>query len=93
MKLGKWKLVRGVGDHVHAAATPVGLHLAINEGEDGVVAAEADILAWKELRPALADDDVAGDDDLAAEFLDAEALADAIASVLDGSLTFFMSHL
>ena len=40
----------------------------------------------------LADDDVAGDYLLAAEFLDSEALSRAIASVLTGSLSFFMGH-
>src|SRR5439155_16105299 len=77
---------------VDAAALAVEAHLAVHEREDRVIAAEADVAAGQELRPALADDDVAGDDRLAAECFDAEALADAVAPVLDGALTFFMSH-
>jgi hypothetical protein len=79
--------------NVHATTFAVEADSAVHEGEDGVVAAETDVLAGHELRAALADDDIAGDNRLAAEHFNAETLADAIASVLDGSLTFFMSHL
>jgi hypothetical protein len=40
----------------------------------------------------LANDDVAGDDQLTAEFFHAEAFADAVAPVLRATLTFFMCH-
>src|SRR5580704_5325013 len=42
---------------------------ALDLGEEGVVAAHVDMLAGVVLGAALADDDVAGDDDLAAELL------------------------
>ena len=91
--LGKTDLVdRRGGIDIHPTATVVKANFAVHEGEDGVVAAETDVLAGQELGAALADDDVAGDDGLAAEFLHAEAFAGAIAPVLDGSLTFLMSH-
>ena len=44
------------------------------------------------LGATLANDDVARDDVLAPEFLNAEALALTVASVLDGALTFLVSH-
>jgi len=92
----RWDLVGG--SHcfgridIHPAAGAVETNLAIDECPDRVIAAQADILAGEELRAALADDDIAGDDDLAAELFHAEAFADAIAPVFDGTLTFFMSH-
>jgi len=79
--------------NIHPAAFAIETDGAVHEGEDGVVAAEADVLARHKLRAALTDDDVAGDDRLAAVNFNAEALADAVAPVLDGSLTFFMSHI
>ena len=78
--------------HVDAATTTIKLNPAIHEGEDGVIAAKADVPAGNELRSALADDDIAGDDDLSAEFLDAKTLALAVATVFDGSLSFLVGH-
>jgi len=57
-----------------------------------VILAEADIAAGDPLRATLAEDDVACDDGFTAEFLDAEALALAVATVFDGTLSFFMGH-
>ena len=50
------------------------LHGAGGRGEQRVVAAAADVDAGMEVGAALADDDLAGLDDLAAEPLDAEPL-------------------
>ena len=88
------RLVRGgLGNDVDPPTTLVELHAAIDQCPNRVITAQTDILAGVELRATLADDDVAGDDRLAAEFFDAEPLADAIAAVLDASLTFLMSHM
>jgi diadenosine tetraphosphatase ApaH/serine/threonine PP2A family protein phosphatase len=57
-----------------------------------VVTADADTNTWMHFRSALTDDDVTSDDSLAAVFLDAEALAAGVTSVLDGTLSFFMGH-
>ena len=51
-----------------------------------------DVLACDKLGTALADEDAAGGDKLTAKFFDAEALADAIASVAYAALTFLMCH-
>src|SRR4051794_16276377 len=58
-----------------------------------MVAAHADPVARVELGAALADDDVARDHDLAAEFLDAEPPASAIAAVARGAACLFVCHL
>src|SRR4029453_6310484 len=65
-------------EHVHldlAARALAERHDAVGGGEPGVVAADADILAGIHLGAALADQDVAREDLLAAEALHAQALA------------------
>ena len=57
------------------------LHIAVRRGEQGVVAADADVGAGIHLGTALADQDIAGKDLLAAKALYAEALAVGIAAV------------
>lgn len=90
-KTGRFRSVGG-GHHVDAAGVAVEHDAAVDEGEDGVVTADADAGTGVEFRAALADEDVAGDDGLAAEFLHAEALAARVASVLDGALSFLVGH-
>ncbi|VWX60027.1 conserved hypothetical protein [Sphingorhabdus sp. 109] len=64
----------GVDRHIFAAELAlVEFHLAINEREQGVVLAHADIATRMGLRATLADDDVTGDNGFATEFLDAQA--------------------
>ena len=77
---------------IDAPTVAVKAHLAIDEGENGVIATETDALARVPLGPALTDDDIAGDDGLTAEFLHAAALAIRVASVFDTALSFFMGH-
>src|SRR6185437_14465231 len=57
------------------------LHLAIHQGKDRVVAAEADIGAGVPFGAALADEDVASEHGFAAELFDAEAPAFRVAPV------------
>ena len=66
--------------------------MSINEGKDGVIASKTDIPAGMEFCAALAKDDVSRDDGLAAKLLYAEAFAYAVASILDATLTFLVSH-
>ena len=59
--------------HVETAARLAReLNLAFGKRKQGVVAANADALAWVFLRTALAHDDIARNDVLAAKFLDAK---------------------
>ena len=67
-------------------------HVAVNEREDRVVAAEADIHARLVLRATLANDDVAGDDDLAAVLLHAETPARGITPVARRAACFLVCH-
>src|SRR4051812_6273756 len=77
----------------HLLARLVEAHRAVDQGEQGVVLADADILALVELGAALADDDVAGEDLLAAELLDAQAPTGGIAAVARAAACLFMCHM
>src|SRR5690606_39030847 len=68
------------------------LDLAVDQREQGVVAAEADAHARMELGAALADDDVAGLDGLAAVHLHAQVLRVGVAAVARGAYALFMCH-
>jgi len=83
---------RGDRFDVDPATGFVEFHMTLDQSEDGVIAAEADIAAGLELRSALTQNDVARNDGFAAEFFHAEAFADAVASVFDAALSFFMRH-
>src|SRR5690606_21012241 len=61
-------------------------------GEEGVVAAHADVVAGPELGAALTHEDVAGDHGFAAELLHAEAAARGVAPVARGAARFLVSH-
>jgi hypothetical protein len=86
------ELVRGNWHNVHTATVAVELHVAVHKSPDRVVTAEADIAAGLEFGSTLAENDIPGDDGLAAKFFNAKTLADAVASVFDTALSFFMSH-
>src|SRR5690348_10323720 len=68
------------------------LDLAVDQREQGVVAAEADAHARVELRAALANDDVARVDGLAAVQLHAQELRVGVAAVARGTYALFMCH-
>jgi hypothetical protein len=65
---------------------------AFHERVDREITPDTDILATVPFGAALANNDVARDNVLAAEFLNAEAFALTVASVLYGALTFLVSH-
>ena len=75
-KLGRHDL-----DGLLVASAPRELHDALGEGEQRVVLAHADICAGEVLGAPLAQDDVAGDDALAAKLLHTQALALGVAAV------------
>src|SRR5690348_633997 len=66
--------------------------LPVGEGEERMVAAEADILAWVIGGAPLPHEDVAGEHDLAAELLHPEAAAFGVASVARRTACFLMGH-
>src|SRR5262245_62391163 len=69
------------------------LDLAFAKREQGVVLADADVVAGVPFGAALTDDDVAGKNALAARLLDAEAPAGRIAAVARGAACFLVCHL
>src|SRR4051812_9752039 len=85
----------GFGNDVDDPATAPGAELDRTgcEREQRVVATAADVVARVEVRAALADDDLAGVDDLAAEALHAEALGVGVAPVLGGRGALLVCHL
>jgi hypothetical protein len=74
------------------AVSLIVLNHSILKGIERKVASLADILARMQLRAALADDDVAGNDGLIAEFLDTEPLRMTRASVAGSGLALLMCH-
>src|SRR4029453_3915149 len=79
-------------DLVAPLALVLELHDALDERVDRVVRADADVAARVPLGAALPDDDVAGDDALAAKLLDAAVLRVAVTPVPRRADTFLMSH-
>src|SRR6185436_10213680 len=80
------------GDAPAILAEPLVLHDSVDGGEDGEVAAEADVLARMDLGADLAHENVAGPARFAAEHLHAAALTRAVAAVAAATLTFFVGH-
>ena len=68
------------------------LHGSVSEGEQCVVLATANVVARGDVRAALANDDLAGLDGLAAKDLGAEALGVGVATVTGSTLAFLVSH-
>src|SRR5579862_674753 len=75
-----------------ALARGVEGHGTVSRRENGVVAAKPGIVTRVIDRAALAHEDVAGIDELAAEFLNAEATALGIAPVARRAACFLMGH-
>src|ERR1700712_940975 len=75
-----------------AAALLAELDRTGRQREQGVVATTADVDAGVEVGAALADDDLAGLDDLTAEALDAEVLRVRVATVAGGRCALFVCH-
>ena len=82
---GEWQralLGRRLHSHVHATARlALEDHLALNCGENRVIFTNADVQAWVVLGATLANDDVAGDYDLAAILLYPEPATSSIPSI------------
>ncbi len=86
------KLFRRDRVDIHAATATIETNVAVNERENRVIAAETDVFARLKFRAALANNNVAGQNHLTAKSFYAESLADAIATVLNAALSFFMCH-
>ncbi len=93
-KRGLTGLGFGLGEDVDQAATLTGaeLHLALGEGEEGVVAAPAHVDTGVEVGPPLAHDDGPGVDRGAVEHLHSESLGVGIPPVSSGAAAFGLRH-
>ena len=85
-------LLSGNRIDVDAATGSIESHVAVNQSKNGVIAAQANVLAGHELGTALANDNIAGNDGFAAKSLNSQPLAYAVAAVLYAALSFFMCH-
>src|SRR5438874_1439730 len=95
LRFHRWvSLVRGRQDVDLAAVVPRGavLHGARDEREQGVVFADADVLAGDQPGAALAHEDRAGVDDAARVLLHAEPLPGGVATVAGRTRTFLVGH-
>ena len=81
-----------LGLHIDAPALLVEQDPPVDQREQCPIASGADVLARDEFRATLPDQNAPGRDMLAAKFFHAEPLADAIASVANAALSFFMCH-
>jgi hypothetical protein len=85
--------LRLVGEcHIDAAAFFIEVNASVRQGEKGVILAHSDVGTGMPFGATLADEDVTGDDCFSAEFFHAEAFAVRVASVFNGTLSFFVSH-
>src|SRR5665811_1064212 len=75
-----------------AATLHAELHRACDQREERVVLAASDTVAGVEVRASLANDDLAGVDDLAAKALDAKELGIRVAPVARRRCTLFVCH-
>jgi len=82
----------GDGIDIDAATVAVETHVALYKRVDGVVATETDVVAGMPLGPTLAQNDVAGNNGFTTKLLNAATLTSAVATVLNASLSFLMSH-
>ena len=77
---------------IDAPSAAIESDAAIDERENCVIAAEADVFARQKFCAALAHDNVSGDNRFAAESFYAETFADTVSAVLNTALSFFVCH-
>src|SRR6516165_3083816 len=79
-------------EDVDPAALSIECDHAVGKRKKCIVLASADVSAWEVTRAALAHNDSAGPNALAAVYLDAQSFAVRFAPVADGTLSLLMSH-
>src|SRR5207248_11559616 len=78
--------------NVHPPTGPIEPDVPVDQGENRVIAPQANVFAGQKFRSALAHDDVAGNNKFVSELLYPEPFADAVPTILYAALSFFMSH-
>lgn len=81
------------GDDVNSALSLFKRNSSVGQSEQSPIAPDADVRSGVEARSSLPDDNTAGGDPFAAEFLDSQPLAVAVATVARTSLSFLMRHI
>ena len=66
------------------------LNGTVDQSKEGIIAADADVVAGTDMGPSLTNDDIAGKNFLTVGALYAEALGFTVASVLGGTDSLFM---
>src|SRR5262245_57865207 len=80
------------GIHIHPSSAAIEAHIPVNQSKDCVIATETDVSSRQKLCAALTHNDVSGYNRLAAEFFHTQSFANAVATVFNTALSFFMSH-
>src|SRR5262249_18007043 len=80
------------GVDIHPPPPPIKAHATVNQSKNCVIPTEPAVFSRQKIFPPLAHDDVAGPNRPAAQSFHAQPFANAIATVLDAALSFFMSH-
>jgi hypothetical protein len=77
---------------VYATTISIEAYDAVYQREDGIIPTEPHISSWQKLCTPLAHNDISSYDLLASEFLETEALTNAVAPIFYAALTFFVCH-
>jgi hypothetical protein len=85
-------ILTGEWHHVDPSSFAVELHISFDEGIQGKILALPNVRTRMELITDLSDENVAGHDVLAAEFLDTASLCIRVATVAAGPLSLLMCH-
>ena len=85
------ELVGVDADLLLTASLVLELDLTVDQSEEGVVGAHADVVAGMNSGASLSDDDIAGDNGLTVGLLNAKSLGLGITTVLGRTYAFLMS--
>ncbi len=88
---GRKALVCVNADLLLATCLVLKLYLTIDESEEGMVGAHADVVAGMNSCASLSDDDIAGDNGLAVGLLNTKSLGLTVTTVLGRTYAFLMS--
>jgi len=77
---------------IHPMPLPVEIYFPVHQGEQGPVSTRAHVSPGDKFCSTLPNQDTAGRYNLSAITLDPEAFANAVASITNAALTFFVCH-
>src|SRR5215471_11343305 len=94
LEFGIWcfSLAGRDGIDIHTPPPAIEAHITVYQRKNRVIAAQPHVSPGYKLCPALAQNNVAGHDHFVAEFFYTQPFADAVATVLNAALSFFVSH-